>query len=203
MARQRPIVPIRQHYSRDLKNRVIYQYYTLQLNTSEISVNLNMMLRVVQRAIQNWNEIGDVCRERRGRGRCRILSSHNMQFLIAVVDRTPDIYLDEIQQELLTQHGVDMSIGTIHNSLKRLGYSSKKLTRQAAERQQERRDEFFLKVGCIPPEYLVCADESAVNILTTYRTNGWSTKGLRAWKTAKFVRGVWCVSTACFFTTTD
>ncbi|THU95385.1 hypothetical protein K435DRAFT_666464, partial [Dendrothele bispora CBS 962.96] len=165
---------------------------------SEISVTLAMPLRVVQRVLGTWKEIDDVCRERKGRGRRRVLSTHNMQFLIAIVDRNPDIYLDEIQDEIWTQHGVDVSIKTIHNSLKRLGYSSKKLTRQAAERQQERRDRFFLEIGGIPPEYLVCGDESAVNLLTTYRLNGWSVKGVRAWKIAKFIRGTRCVLTLLF-----
>jgi hypothetical protein len=44
-------------------------------------------------------------------------------------------------------------------------------------------------IGEFPPEYLVCADEAAVNVLTTYRINGWSLAGLRARKRCCFVRG--------------
>ncbi|THV04245.1 hypothetical protein K435DRAFT_583186, partial [Dendrothele bispora CBS 962.96] len=138
----------------------------------EISVNLDMPVRVVQRVLQTWIEIGAVCRDRKGKGRRRILSERNMEFLVAIVDRTPDIYLDEIQLQLLSQHGVDVCIDTIHRSLKRLGYSSKKLTRQADERLESRRTDFFVAIGCEPPERLVCGDESAVNLLTTYRKNG-------------------------------
>ena len=36
---------------------------------------------------------------------------------------------------------------------------------------------------------LICADEAAVNVLTTYRTNGWSLTGLWARKRCCFVRG--------------
>jgi hypothetical protein len=79
MARLRPPVPLRWHYSRDLKQRVIYQYFTLQFNTTQISINLNIPLRVVQCVIHTWDHIGDVCRERKGRGRRRILSSANMR----------------------------------------------------------------------------------------------------------------------------
>ncbi|THU82808.1 hypothetical protein K435DRAFT_690821, partial [Dendrothele bispora CBS 962.96] len=75
------------------------------------------------------------------------------------------------------QHGVYVSVDTIHRSLKRLGYSSKKLTRQANERLESRRLGYLMEIGDEPPERLVCGDESAVNILTTYRTNGWSLRG--------------------------
>jgi hypothetical protein len=44
-------------------------------------------------------------------------------------------------------------------------------------------------VGQYPPEYLVAADEAAVNILTTYRTNGWALRGLQAHKRCCFIRG--------------
>jgi hypothetical protein len=37
--------------------------------------------------------------------------------------------------------------------------------------------DFALEVGKYPANYLVTADESAVNLLTTYRLNGWSYKG--------------------------
>ncbi|THU91611.1 hypothetical protein K435DRAFT_673785 [Dendrothele bispora CBS 962.96] len=94
---------------------------------TEIAIDLDMPLQVVQRVIQTWNLIGEVCRERKGKGQPYILSDQNTKFLIAIISWNPDIYLDEIQLELYTQHGVDVSIVTIHRSLKRLGYSSKKV----------------------------------------------------------------------------
>jgi len=64
-----------------------------------------------------------------------------------------------------------------------------KLSRVAAERCEEKRREFSFEIGNYPPEYLVAADEAAVNILTTYRENGWALQGLRARKKCCFVRG--------------
>jgi hypothetical protein len=46
-----------------------------------------------------------------------------------------------------------------------------------------------MAIGDEPPDRIVCIDESAVNVLTTYRMNGWSYEGLRARKRSKFVRG--------------
>lgn len=63
------------------------------------------------------------------------------------------------------------------------------LSKAAAERCEEARRQFRWEIGQESADRIVTADESAVNILTTYRTNGWSFKGMRARKSCKFVRG--------------
>ena len=68
-------------------------------------------------------------------------------------------------------------------------YFCSKLSQVAAERCEEQRREFAFEIGNYPPEYLVAADEAAVNILTTYRENGWALQGLCARKKCCFVRG--------------
>jgi hypothetical protein len=50
---------------------------------------------------------------------------------------------------------------------------------------------FRMEIRAEPADHLVMADESAVNILTTYRDNGWSYKGTRARKRCEFVQGIW------------
>ncbi|KAJ7107306.1 hypothetical protein C8R43DRAFT_905767 [Mycena crocata] len=46
-----------------------------------------------------------------------------------------------------------------------------------------------MEIGQELADHIVCADESAVNILTTYRRNGWATKNLCAYRHCCFVRG--------------
>jgi transposase len=58
---------------------------------------------------------------------CNLSSISSLQFLLALIDHTPDIYLDEIQEELYLQHDVDVSLATISRTMKRLGLSSKKV----------------------------------------------------------------------------
>ncbi|PPQ84486.1 hypothetical protein CVT24_012184 [Panaeolus cyanescens] len=106
--------------------------------------------------------------------------------MLGLLEQSPDLYLDEILDRLKEQHGVTASLSCIFRTLKRLGMSSKKLSRTASERSEEARMDFSFQIGEYPPEYLVAADEAAVNILTTYRTNGWSLKGLRARKQCCF-----------------
>ena len=64
MPRKKTPYPTRQQYSRDLKKRVVYQAFTLEKTTTEISIDLDIPLRVVQRVLKCWREIGEVCKDR-------------------------------------------------------------------------------------------------------------------------------------------
>ncbi|KAJ8475422.1 hypothetical protein ONZ45_g15616 [Pleurotus djamor] len=189
MPRKPSLVPKRKRYSRDLKLRIVYQKHTLGKSTNDIAIDLDIPLRVVQRTLEKWKDVGDVETPRLRNGSLPLLRGQSLDFLVALVERDPDAYLDEIQACLSNQLGVDASIATIDRTLQRLGFTKKKLSRVAQERSEEARRAFTLQVGREPPERLVCADEAAVNILTSYRENGWSFHGMRARKKTRFVRG--------------
>ena len=72
----------RQQYSKDLKEHVVYQRFTLGKDTAEIAENLNMSKRVVQRVLLLWEEIGDVVRDPRRnlkRGRASVLDTTSVE----------------------------------------------------------------------------------------------------------------------------
>lgn len=72
----------RQQYSKDLKQRVIYLRNTLQKTTTEISILLDMPLRVVQRVLQTWDEIGEAVKDPatyEARGRPRLLRGESIE----------------------------------------------------------------------------------------------------------------------------
>ncbi|KAJ7663361.1 hypothetical protein DFH06DRAFT_947820, partial [Mycena polygramma] len=148
--------------------------------SAEIAVLLDMPLRVIQRVRQVWNEVGEVCRQRVRSGREPLMSREAVDMMLGMLDHSPDLFLDEIQEQLSAIHGIELGLKTISRTLKRLGMTTKKasifrgLSKPAAERCEEARRNFVFEVGKYPAEYLVTADESAVNILTTYRLNGWS-----------------------------
>jgi transposase len=74
MPRKKPAIPVRRHYSADLKRRVIHQAYTLHKCSKDIATDLDMPLRVVQRVKKTWQEIGEVCHDRKYMGRTPLLS---------------------------------------------------------------------------------------------------------------------------------
>ncbi|KAJ8495206.1 hypothetical protein ONZ45_g12957 [Pleurotus djamor] len=190
MPRKRNTIPQRRRYSRDLKSRIVYQAHSLGRKTSSIAIDLDIPLRVVQRTLEVWRDHGDVVPPPKGRsGQPMVLRGLAVDFMLALIEREPDIYLDEIQNQLCELHDLHVSLPTISRTLKRLGFSSKKLSKAASERSEEASLEFTAEVGRDPPEYFVCADEASVNVLTSYRENGWAYHGLRARKRARFTRG--------------
>ncbi|KAF8888944.1 hypothetical protein CPB84DRAFT_1623949, partial [Gymnopilus junonius] len=153
---------------------------------TQIAIDLNMSLHIVQCVLVTWREIGEVCRDRRGFGRSPILKNDAVKLMLGLLEHSPDLYLDEIQEQLEEQHGVETSLSTISKMLKCLGMhdfmiitmnlthsSSFWLSKVAQEHSEEAQCAFVLAVGNEPPEWLVTADESAVNILTSYHQNGW------------------------------
>ncbi|KAF8145935.1 hypothetical protein K438DRAFT_1781470 [Mycena galopus ATCC 62051] len=81
MPRIKPHVPVRTHYSKDLKQRVIYQRFTLGYKPTKIAIHLNIPLRVVQRVITTWKEIGEVARDRTYIGRAPMLSPEHIKVI--------------------------------------------------------------------------------------------------------------------------
>ena len=48
--------------------------------------------------------------------------------MLALIEHSPDIYLDKIQEKLSEQHDIKVSLSSIFRTLKRLGMSSKKVS---------------------------------------------------------------------------
>ncbi|KAF8502983.1 hypothetical protein JB92DRAFT_824331 [Gautieria morchelliformis] len=59
-----------------------------------------MPVRVVQRVLQTWDEIGTVLKEPQKVGRAPLLSTSQVTLLLTLLDQYPTIYLDELQDEL-------------------------------------------------------------------------------------------------------
>lgn len=69
---------LRRHYSRDLRQRIIYQHTTLRMSTSQIATTLDMPRRVVQRTLQVWREVGDVVRNPRILNRAALMDPQHV-----------------------------------------------------------------------------------------------------------------------------
>jgi hypothetical protein len=47
--------------------------------------------------------------------------------MIALIDRNPDIYIDEIADQLYTLHNVEVSLPTVYRAMKEVGFAHKKV----------------------------------------------------------------------------
>ena len=64
----------------------------------------------------------------------RILTSTDLALIKSLLSQEPTMYLDELQDELLTCHGAVVSIPTLLRSLCRLHFSRKSVSIRALER---------------------------------------------------------------------
>ena len=118
------------------------------------------------------------------------------QYVESLIERTPDIYLHEIQEELRSNCGVEASISCISISIHHHGYTKKKLSVPAAERNEALRaafrDDYVMNFA---PEQMVFVDESHTNRITSHHRYGWAPVGDRSRQCDYFVRGKMYVNT--------
>ena len=69
----------RRRYSKDVKKLVIYQLNVLNMLTTDIAVNLDMPVCVMQWVLQTWDKIGAVVREPKTLGWARLMTTEQVQ----------------------------------------------------------------------------------------------------------------------------
>jgi len=83
-----------------------------------------------------------------------------------------------------------VSIPTISATLRRRGFTRKKITGEASERNEELRDAYRRRIaGNYRPQQLVFLDKSACNRITVRRSIAWAPVGARARRRDCFIRG--------------
>ncbi|KAF8551571.1 hypothetical protein OG21DRAFT_1417747, partial [Imleria badia] len=108
-----------------------------------------------------------------------------LQFLLGMIQKSPDLYLDELQEVLATAAGVEVSRSTITLSDTLILFY--KITCVAAEHLAEKCLNYLARIGKYEAEQLVFVDESSVDCRTTYRGRAWSFQGTKAQCKAFFV----------------
>jgi hypothetical protein len=112
-----------------------------------------------------------------------------MNYIAALIDARPKIYLDEVQEQLLTARDVLVSIPTLSRSLRHMALTKKKVANAALERNELLRATWQAAYADIPANYCVWLDEASVDDLTNQRTAGWAAMGRACVCRAAFIRG--------------
>jgi len=86
-----------------------------------VAERFGVSYRSVKELLKQWRETGDLSPRPRP-GRHRLFDTQREKRLRKVMEQKPDATLAEVRELC----GVDCSLPTIHNTLKRLGYRRKK-----------------------------------------------------------------------------
>lgn len=173
----------------EVRRIVLYQREILQYTSAQICVSTDIPLRTVQRILQRWRELGEIVREPHREGPRRVMNDVHIKFVLAILAHSPDLYLEEIRDELWYRHNVNVPLSTLDYNLKELDITTKSLSKRAIEQTLDKRVSYLVEAGVELAERFVFVDESAVNMLTTYRSRGRAKRGERAYKITHFVRG--------------
>lgn len=127
----------------------------------------------------------------RSPGRQRKLDSIDIQLIKSLVRQNPCIYLDELQDELLTLRNVSVSVPTLFQTLRRLCFFHKRISAKALERNDSERCAYMNYIANLvtDPAQLMFIDEAACNKKNPTRASGWSFIGTKCVEHRCFVRG--------------
>jgi transposase len=176
--------------SADLKQRALWLLANGYV-PDEVWTILNTSTRSIQRWANNMDTHGHVLPPLNPlQGRQHSLNSIHIYGLIAVIQASPAMYLDELQDWLALEHDVLISKTALHNNIQAAGLTYKLLRRRAAERDELAREQWRedVRVNFVATQ-MVWMDESSKDDRTIYRHYGRAATGERAVIDTQFVRG--------------
>nr|POF13514.1 hypothetical protein CFP56_02537 [Quercus suber] len=112
------------------------------------------------------------------RGRKRVLSDEQEEWMLSFLEDRPDAYQDEIALALSDQFDIVVSDYVVQRALKKRRWSKKVAKRRVLESTAPMRALWQTKRANWAPEQLVFIDESGANERTGWRKRGWSPKGV-------------------------
>ena len=113
-------------YSLDLRERVAEVYKTGTLTIKAVAAQFRVGETFVKKMLRQERQFGVVQAYRHSGGRRRALNQRQVQKLRHVLRDEPDITLAELQEKLLTEEKVQVSIPTLGRVLTEIGLPRKK-----------------------------------------------------------------------------
>lgn len=178
------------HISQDIKERALW----LRANdyiTDDICEILGISERSIQRWQNNLDNHGSVIPPANPlHGRPRTLNADQRHDVFTMLDDSPELFLDEIQDWIAVSHDALLSKTALHCLIRDAGVTHKMLRKAASERDEEARDVFktFIREH-LTADMVVTADETSKDDRTIFRRFGRAPRGERANSSTDFVRG--------------
>jgi hypothetical protein len=119
--------------------------------------------------------------------------------LRTLIEKFPQSYVDELQDQLSLLCNKLYTQSLILTTLKRLGFTLKRVTREAQEQDDARRAQFRYDTRFITPSQIVFGDESHLNRAQARRKYGWALHGVPCFIKCKGVSGKGEVSSSAAF----
>ena len=185
----------RRHISNNLKARIPYLVYVKGFKVKEVGCFLGVKKSMIYQTLKCFKDYGVTQNPNAyscNRGRHRKLDSVDIRVIKALLDQEPCLYLDELQDILLTRWSINISVTTLLRSLRRIHFSHKDVSIWALERNDMDRAIYMNRFAELvtDPAMVMFVDEAARNKKNPTWKRGWSLKGQRCFQCRCFVRGL-------------
>ena len=179
-------------YHADLRWRIVYQRYILELPVKDISSRLMVDQSTVRRILQLFGNTGTVTKKDYPESHAenlRLLTEVDQFLIMELVIEKPGTYLSEIKWQLEKTTGTTVSESTICRFLKQCGFTRKKIKHVALQRSEILRAKYVAEIGIYNPESLVFVDETGGERKDAMRKFGYSLCGKPCVSQKLFWRG--------------
>lgn len=107
------------------------------LPVQEIALRARCSQSTVYEVLRCYREFGTISDPFvQQRARPRLLEIDDLAYIKAFVNTNPGVFLDEVQDSLLENRNVEVSVATLSRTMRRLAMSRKNIAKTAAERNE-------------------------------------------------------------------
>ena len=185
-------------YSEDLRWRIVWQKYGLQLNILKIAENLSVDKSTVSRVLHTFCSTGLVSKKAYPVHRARRKITLPIQlFILNLVLDQPGILLREIQSLLLSELQLKVCLSTIYRFLHKAGFTRQKLLLYAAQRSEFLRMKYTSEMSIYNTEMMIFVDETGTDMRDIHRKHGYSLRGKPLKSQVLHIRGERVSAIAC------
>ena len=175
-------------YSDDLRWRIVWQKIVDGFDDKDISQNLHISRSTVMRILDRFERTGCVS-PNKATPRAHSLHEHDEFLLIQLVSENPSTYLRELKHMLFENTGVNASESTICRTLKKFGFSRKRIQHVALQRSDVLIGEYQAEVSMYDSSSFIFVDETGCDRRDAIRRYGYSMRGYPAKSARILCRG--------------
>lgn len=177
-------------YSEDLRWRIIWQSEALGYSNKQVANNIGVDKSTVSRIRQRWYTSGSLKKATYPKEKAyRKLTIPAQLLILHLVIEKPELFLHEIQTEVLDVLQLEVCTSTICRFLQSNGFTRQKLRLVALQRDEFLRQKFMLDVSLYKSDMFIFLDETGADRRNLLRKYGYSMRGKTPQKHTLLVRG--------------
>ena len=166
-------------YSSDLRWRIVWQKFGMELTYRRIAQNLSVSVGTVHNVLKLFEQTAEVSAKIPERDGTRKIDDSGELLIVGLLMENPSLYLGEICQEVQGTLGIQVSPSTVCRIIHRNGFTRKKIQQVATQRSTEFRGRFIAEVQHYHQDQFVWVDESGCDRRDQIRKFGYALRGER------------------------